>query len=112
MTVLIGRTRERAALRDLLVGAGARLLTLTGPGGIGKTRLALAVAADLAGTFRDGARFVDLAAVTDVELVVPAIAAAVDVADNPDEPLLDALVHALRPRDLLLVIDNFEHVLD
>src|SRR6185369_10257205 len=101
-----GRTRERAALHDLLVGAGPRLVTLTGPGGIGKTRLALAVAADLAGTFRDGARFVDLAAVTAVDLVVPAIAAAVDVADSTDEPLLDALIRALRPRDVLLVLDN------
>ena len=84
MTVLVGRADERAALHHLLVGQGARLVTLTGPGGIGKTRVALAVAADLATTFRDGSRFVDLAAVGDPDLVGPAIAAAVDVADSTE----------------------------
>jgi predicted ATPase len=113
MTVLIGRARERVALRDVLEQHRARrLVTLTGPGGIGKTRLALAVAADLASSFREGARLVDLAPVDHADLVLLAIAAAVDVADSTDEPLVEALCKAPRARDLLLVVDNFKHVID
>jgi non-specific serine/threonine protein kinase len=111
MSMLVGRERERAAICHVLVRQGERLVTLTGPGGIGKTRLARAVAADLVEAFRGGVRFVDLSSVGDADLVVTAIAAAVDVPDSTDEPLLDTVARSLRSRDMLLVLDNFEHVL-
>jgi predicted ATPase len=88
------------------------LITLVGPGGIGKTRLAEELLARHAGDFTDGGVFVDLASVTVVGSVVPTLAAALTVRPEPDRPLEDAVVAALRPRSLLLVIDNCEHVLD
>ncbi|MDQ3435149.1 MAG: tetratricopeptide repeat protein, partial [Actinomycetota bacterium] len=107
---LIGRDRERAELRQLL--ATARLVTLTGPGGVGKTRLALAVASDMAAAFPDGAFFVDLSPIRDPALVLSAIARAVEVYDTGSQPQIEALAVTLQEKRLLLLLDNFEQVVD
>jgi predicted ATPase/DNA-binding XRE family transcriptional regulator len=109
---LIGRETELAELRAGFQDEDGRLLTLTGPGGVGKTRLALAVAAaSVAAAFADGAVFVDLAPVADAALVLSAIAQALDVRETHGRSVADVLHAALRDRHLLLVLDNFEHVL-
>ncbi|MEU0878153.1 diguanylate cyclase [Lentzea sp. NPDC005914] len=106
---LVGRARDVSRLADLL--AGRRLVTLTGAGGIGKTRLALAVAGAVADEFADGAVFVSLAEATTTEMVVSAVAAVLEVPEGTNEPLTDAVIRALSELELLLVLDNFEHVL-
>ena len=111
-TRLIGRDSARAVARALLVDAGVPLLTLTGPGGVGKTRLALAIAQDVAANFADGVVWVDLASLTDSTLVPSTIAAALGETPSPDVPLHTYLAQALRPRQCLLLLDNCEHVLD
>jgi predicted ATPase/DNA-binding SARP family transcriptional activator len=105
---LIGRDREHAELRRLL--ATSRLVTLTGPGGVGKTRLALAVAHDVAPGFPDGAYLAKLASIEDPELVLPTIARALGVREVAGQPLLDTLIDHLNQRHVLLVVDNMEHV--
>jgi predicted ATPase/DNA-binding SARP family transcriptional activator len=104
-TPLVGRRMETAAVAALLRD-DARLVTLTGPGGTGKTRLALAVAEELAPDLRDGAVFVDLAPLADPELIVPTIAAALGIADEA------SVADELHDRSLLLVLDNLEQLLD
>jgi non-specific serine/threonine protein kinase len=89
-----------------------RLLTLAGPGGVGKTRLALALMERVAEQFADGARFVDLSALREADLVVPAIMGTLGIHDTGRQPVLRLLLQALRTRQTLLVLDNFERLLD
>jgi non-specific serine/threonine protein kinase len=107
----VGRAAEIATARALLLDAAVPLLTLTGPGGVGKTRLALAIADDVASAFADGAVFVDLSPIRDPALVMATIAEAVGVRERGERPLAAQLAAALRPRQLLLVLDNCEQVL-
>ncbi|NKZ03094.1 ATP-binding protein [Actinomadura latina] len=110
LTAFIGRTRER---RELAEAVGThRLVTVAGPGGVGKTRLALAVAADAAGDFEDGVWFADLVPVTEPGRVGAAVAAAVGVGEQPGRDIDDAVPAALADRRALLVLDNCEHVRD
>jgi predicted ATPase len=109
-TSFIGRARELEDVKQLL--ASRQLLTLTGGGGCGKTRLALQAAAELAPEYVHGTWLVELAAVTDPGAVAEAIATAVGLREVPDRPLADALVVFLRTKSLLLVVDNCEHVVD
>jgi predicted ATPase/transcriptional regulator with XRE-family HTH domain len=109
-TTFIGRRHEIARARALIYQATARLVTLTGAPGSGKTRLALEVASSLRDDFADGVFFVPLAAISDPALLVPALAAALDVKESGARPLLLALKDFLRDKTLLLVLDNFEHL--
>ncbi|MBI4280283.1 MAG: tetratricopeptide repeat protein [Armatimonadetes bacterium] len=109
LTSFIGREREIAEIKGLL--STARLVTLTGPGGSGKTRLAVQVAAELLSRFPDGVWLVELAALRDSSLVPHALASTVRVRQEMGAPLLTTLADALRPRHLLVVLDNCEHLL-
>ena len=108
LTSFVGRDAEIAAVRELV--DAARLVTLTGPGGTGKTRLALQVAAERLGEHTDGVFFVELAPITDQGLVASAIAAALRIREAADRPLLETLKDDLRDKAMLLVLDNFEQV--
>ena len=109
-TPLLGRERELAALHTLLLRDDVRLVTLTGAGGTGKTRLALAVAEALCDHFPDGVTLVELAPIRDPALVVSTIAAALHVHEAADRPLLQVLIEHLQRKRRLLVLDNFEQV--
>ncbi|MCW5853759.1 MAG: tetratricopeptide repeat protein [Anaerolineae bacterium] len=111
-TPLIGREQQTRDVCDLLQQPYLRLLTLTGVGGVGKTRLALQVAAALADDFPAGVYFVPLAAIHDANLVVSTIAQVLGVRENGAQPLADSLVGWLGDKQILLVLDNFEQVLD
>ena len=106
----VGRERELGELRKLLFAT--RMVTLTGLGGIGKTRLALRILAAMADELPDGACYVELADVTNPDHVVARVASAIGVAEEPTRPLLATLTDALRPRTLVLALDNCEHLLD
>ena len=110
-TNFIGRDAELAELRAL-VSDGSRLVTIAGPGGIGKSRLALQVAADVLDGTGDGVWLVELAPVAEPDLVARTVAAALGVREVPGRPMLDTLIDAVGDRDLLLILDNAEHVLD
>jgi class 3 adenylate cyclase len=110
LTSFVGREADIAAVGELL--DRARLVTLTGPGGTGKTRLALQVAAERLSRYADGAFFVELAPITDAELVVSAVAGALGVRESTERPLASTLADHLHDRELLLVLDNFEQVPD
>ncbi len=110
VTPLLGREREAAAVEDLVVGEGVRLVTLTGPGGVGKSRLMVEAARRLGPGFADGARFLELASVSAADLVAAAIAAGLGL-NTSAGPLITDLESYLRPRRLLLALDNFEQVI-
>lgn len=111
-TRFFGRDTERAAVRDYLLTRDVRLLTLTGPPGIGKTRLALEVATDLRPHFAEGIVFVDLTPIRDPALVAHIIAQRLGMVRPPTKPGLEQLKHFLRGKRLLLLLDSFEHVVD
>lgn len=106
----IGRAREIEAICAMLRRSEVRLLTLTGPGGIGKTRLALQVASLLEAAYADGVRFVPLASLVDPALVLPSIAERLAVPESAHQSVEQRIGEALRARELLLVLDNFEQV--
>jgi transcriptional regulator with XRE-family HTH domain len=109
LSSFVGREREMAQVAELL--GGTRLLTLIGAGGVGKTRLALQVAAATVERYPDGVWLVELAPLGDLGLVPQAIATAVRVREEPGRPVLDSLSEALRSRHLLLVLDICEHLI-
>jgi predicted ATPase len=107
----VGREREISELESLLAG-GTRLLTLTGPGGSGKTRLASAVAFEVAENFEDGVWWVELAPAADPGLVPQAVAQVLNVPESPGDSLTDAIADDLRELEILLVLDNCEHLVE
>ena len=109
VTTFVGRAREMAEVKRLL--ESTRLLTLTGPGGSGKTRLSLQIAAEVLDRFPHGVWLIELTTLSDAALVPEAIANAVDVREEPGRPQLETLIDKLRARQLLLVLDNCEHLI-
>jgi predicted ATPase/class 3 adenylate cyclase len=109
-TSFVGRERELAEIAELL--AATRILTLTGPGGTGKTRLALRAAADQLDRFADGVFFVDLSPLTDPALVLSEIASTLRIPEAPGRPFADTLAESLRDRDMLLMLDNMEQLIE
>jgi predicted ATPase/class 3 adenylate cyclase len=109
-TPLVGRDRELEAVRTLLLEEGTRMVTLTGPGGTGKTRLALQVAADTLDEFPDGVYAVLLAPIADPEVVAAELARVVGIEETPGQPIVDVLKAGLAGRRALILFDNFEHL--
>ena len=111
-TSFVGREAERDLAAEMLRAGNIRLLTLTGPGGVGKTRLSLEIARSIASKFPGGIAFVELAPVTDGTMVIAAVAAALGLREDGGRPLIEAVRAHLGTRRFLLVLDNCEHVLD
>jgi predicted ATPase/serine/threonine protein kinase len=109
-TSFVGREQKVAEVRESV--ERDRLVTLVGPGGIGKTRLTLEVARSALGSFRDGVWFVELAGLSEPGRVAPAVAAVLDIREEGHRPLIETVCDALKPKELLLVIDNCEHVVE
>ena len=110
LTSFVGRESELAQLRELL--AENRLVTLTGAGGVGKTRLAVQIAAQLTSDFADGVWYVDLAPITDPDIVPTAVARALELPDQPGRSTMETLTRFVANRQILMVLDNCEHLLD
>lgn len=110
LTSFIGRKHETAEVKELL--ASTRLLTLTGPGGSGKTRLAIQAATDLLDAFKDGVWWIELGSLTDTSLVPQTIAGALGVPESANQSVQETLAHFLHSKDLLLVLDNCEHLIE
>jgi len=110
LSSLLGREQETATLRQLLKRADVRLVTITGPGGVGKTSLALQVVHELEDDFLDGVFFISLAPINDPTLIIPTIAQLLGVTESPNRLLLDSLKDFLRNKRMLLLLDNFEQI--
>jgi predicted ATPase/class 3 adenylate cyclase len=110
LTTFVGRTEEMAVVKDLL--SRSRLVTLTGTGGAGKTRLAIEAAKEMLGEYEDGVHLVDLATVMDHNLVLSSITHSMGIYEHPGQSTFDNLVQFLRDKQILLILDNFERVLD
>jgi len=110
LTTLLGRERETATLCQLLKRADVRLVTITGPGGVGKTSVALQVGHVFTNAFKDGVFFISLAPITDSTLIIPTIAHTLGVTESPNRLLLDSLKDFLRDKQILLLLDNFEQI--
>jgi predicted ATPase/class 3 adenylate cyclase/Flp pilus assembly protein TadD len=110
LTSFIGRERELAELKQLLLSPGTRLVTVTGPGGIGKTRLSLKVAEQMVDTYGDGVWFIELVSLSDPGLVSQAVAQVLRVREVPGLPLLQTLSEHLHNKQILLILDNCEHL--
>jgi predicted ATPase/class 3 adenylate cyclase/DNA-binding CsgD family transcriptional regulator len=110
LTSFVGRDAEINALRQIL--ASNRLVTLTGAGGVGKTRLAMQLASELVGEFGDGVWYVDLAPITDPDILSATMARAMGLPDQPGRSTMDTLIHFVGNRRMLVVLDNCEHLLD
>jgi len=111
LTPLLGRDEEVVALTSLLARSDVRMVTLIGPPGVGKTRLAAHVASQMAGQFAHGPLFVDLSPVADVEAFLPSLAEKLGIRETSDVPLLKSISTVLHQRNILLILDNFEHVI-
>ena len=112
LTSFVGREQEVQALLDLLRSPGERLVTLLGPGGVGKTRLALRVASEIAGDERRQVHVVQLAPITDPDFVVPTIGLALGVGGPAGDSMIDRIATTIGDSDTLLVLDNFERLVD
>jgi predicted ATPase/class 3 adenylate cyclase/DNA-binding CsgD family transcriptional regulator len=110
LTSFIGRQAEMRAIRTAI--GGNRLVTLTGAGGAGKTRLAIQIATDMATEFADGVWYVDLAPVTDPDVVPVTVARVLGLPDQPGQPTMDVVQRFIRDRQMLILLDNCEHLLD